>query len=259
MLFTIQAYLEDYLKKRSLADSDGYAVHLSNLYFYQRSSMGTSQFLRKVGRINTVLFVNNGIRNRAQFETSLIIERLDPRFKKKLGPHNPLFPGGTEAERSRLERLPKMTIGVLLAEFKHAVEARAIDAFWLSRKKGTLRSKPEKIAQTQFALFTRGVLLNRPGIVLREISSGVGFVDIGVILSSTLHLVEMKVLTGQFTGAEQLEQYMRTERRNEGSLLIVDTLEPGKKLDLPTRIDTPSGGIKVYRVDVNPIPPSNLS
>lgn len=155
--------------------------------------------------------------------------------------------------------MSRITIGALLEEFKHAVEARAIDAFWLSRKRGKLRLRPEKIAQTQFALFVRGVLVNRPGIVLREISSGIGYVDIGVIFSSILHLVEIKVLTREFKGPAQLEQYMRTERRNEGSLLVIDTLESNNKLDLPRLINTSSGVIKVYLVDVNPVLPSSLS
>ncbi len=259
MLFTIQTYLEDYLSSRNLIDPDGYAVRLANLYFYQRSSVAAPQFLRKVRRINTALFVSNGIRSRAEFESSLVC-RLDSRFKKKLQ-HNPKFPGGTEAERRRLQQVPRLTIEALLGEFKHAVEARAIDMFWLSRRKGNLRPKAEKIAQGQFALFTKGVLVYRPGIVVRELSSGIGFVDIGVILSSpTLHLVEMKVLRAkEFKGAEQLEQYMKTERRNEGSLLIVDALAPDDKLDLPERIPTPSGVIRVYRVDINPLPPSSLT
>jgi hypothetical protein len=257
MLFTIQAYLEDYLNKRNLIDPDGYAVRLANLYFYQRSRMETPQFLRKVGRIRTVIFANNGIQDRAEFE-KMLIDRLDKQFKKKLEIDNPTFPGGTESERKRLQRLPRRTIGNLLGEFKHAIEARAIDVFWQSRKKGKLRPNPEKIAQALFAVFTKGVLGNR-GILLREISSGIGFVDIGVMFTSTLHLVEVKVLTGKFEGPEQLDQYMKAERRNEGSLLIIDALEPGNKLDLPESIHSPSGIIKVYLVDINPNPPSSLN
>jgi len=147
-----------------------------------------------------------------------------------------------------------------LSEFKHAVEARAIDAFWVSRKRGELKRKPEEIAQSYFLMFTLGIFRDRQrGIALQEFKSGIGFVDIGVILSSTLHLVEIKILTGEFRGPEQLEQYMKTERRNEGSLLIVDALAPDDKLDLPERIDTPSGVIRVYRVDINSLPPSSLS
>jgi len=81
MLFTIQGYLQDYLSKRNLADSDGYAVQLANLYFYHRSSMDDVQFLRRVRRIRTVLFVNNGIGNRVEFERTLV-RWLDGRFKK---------------------------------------------------------------------------------------------------------------------------------------------------------------------------------
>jgi hypothetical protein len=81
MLFTIQAHLEDYLNKHNLADSDGYAVQLANLYFYHRPTMENDAFLRKVRRIRTVFFANNGVRDRAQFEKALV-DRLDRRFKK---------------------------------------------------------------------------------------------------------------------------------------------------------------------------------
>jgi len=256
MLFTIQTYLEDYLNRRGLADPDGYAVRFANQYFHYRRAMDTATFLRKVGRIRTVIFVNNGIKDRAGFERSLV-ERLDGRFKKKLDEHNPTFPGGVEIERKRIQCLPRRTIRTLLLEFKQAVEARAIDGFWKSRTKGNLRQNPEKIAQTLFAMFATGVLKDQ-GILLREISSGIGFVDIGVIFSSTLHLVEIKVLTQKFQGPEQLEQYMKNEGRSEGSLLVIDTLKPGNKLDLPKVIPTLSGMIKVYSVDVNPAPPSRL-
>ncbi len=170
-----------------------------------------------------------------------------------------MFPGGTQVERKRLQSLPRVTIGELINKYKLAIEARAVDSFWLSRKKGQLRRRPEKIAQSHFALFTKGVLDGRAGIVLREFSSGIGVVDIGVIFYSTLHLVEMKILKAKFTGAEQLEQYMRTEGRNEGHLLVIDTLKPSSKFELPARFESSSGTIKVYRVDVNPIPPSSLS
>ena len=258
MLFTIQTYLEEYLSKRNMVDSDGYTVRLANLYFYHRSSTEDALFFSKVARIRTVLFLNNGIENRKDFELSLI-RRLDNKFKKKLGANNPYFPCGTELEKKKLQQVPKLTIGILLNEFRHATEARAIDAFWISRKQGTLRQKPEKIAQSLFALFTKGTLINRSGIVLREFQSGIGFVDVGIIFSSTLHLVEIKILTDDFTGLGQLEQYMKTERRQEGSLLIFDSLRPDKKIDLPALINTSAGVIKVYKVDINPRPPSCLN
>lgn len=100
--------------------------------------------------------------------------------------------------------------------------------------------------------------MNRSGIVLREFQSGIGFVDIGIIFSSTLHLVEIKVITDDFTGLSQLEQYMKTEKRQEGSLLIFDSLKPDKKIDLPTCINSSAGVVNIYRVDINPRPPSSL-
>lgn len=258
MLFTIQSYLEEYLINHNIDDNDGYAVHLANLYFYHRFDSTDKAFLNRVGRIRTVLFINNGIKNRKDFENALI-HRLDINFKKKLVTNKQYFPGGTETERRKLQLISKLTIDTLLNEFIHATEARAVDAFWISRKKGTLRQKPEKIAQALFAVFTRGTLINRSGIVLREFLSGIGFVDIGIIFSSTLHLVEIKILSEEFTGPNQLEAYMNTEQRSEGSLLIFDSIAPDKKINLPSRIDTTAGVIKVYNVDINPSIPSSMN
>lgn len=256
MLFAIQAYLEDYLNKRNLVDSDGYAVHLANLYFHQRSQSDIDSFLRRAMRIKTVMFANYKIRDRSEFERSLV-RRLDQRFKKKLSSHNPAFPGGTEQERIQLQKLPRRTIGGLLTEFKYAVEARAVDSFWKSRKKEQLKPRYEEIAGALFAVFAYGVLGGK-GLILKEIKSGIGFVDISVVFTSVLHLVELKVLTGTFTGPEQLEQYMKTERRREGSLLVMDAVKPNDKQALPKTIPTPSGIIKVYPVDINPVVPSSL-
>lgn len=258
MLFTIQTYLEEYLNKRNMVDSDGYTVRLANLYFYQRSNTEDVLFYRKVGHIKTVLFLNNGIKDRKEFEQSLI-HRLDMKFKKKLGSNSPNFPGGTELEKEKLHHLTKITIGMLLNEFKHATEARAIDTFWISRIKGNLRRRPEEIAKALFALFTKGTLINRPGIILSEFQSGIGFVDVGIIFSSTLHLVEIKVITKDFTGLSQLEKYMETENRHEGSLLIFDSIQPDKKKDIPGHINVSAGVVKIYRVDINPRPPSSLN
>ena len=258
MLFTIQAFLEDFLSRRRLIDSDGYAVRLANLYYYKRPTLNDDLFYKKAHTIGTTLFVNNGISDRASFERKLI-GRLDHRFKKKLENDISSFPGGTAPEEKVLHSTTRLTIGTLLQEFKHAVEARAIDVFWKSRKQGRLRSKPEKIAQTHFALFTKGVLLRRKGLILREMSSGIGFVDIGVVFASTLHLIEIKILSGTFKGQEQLEQYMRSEQRRTGTLLIFDARPPGSKLDLPESICSQAGMIKVFKVDINPPAPSSLN
>ena len=144
----------------------------------------------------------------------------------------------------------------MLNDFCHSIESRAINSFWNSRKKGNIRQNPEMIAQDLFSLFVAGTLVNRSGIQLKEFQSGIGFVDFGIIFSSILHLVEIKVLTKQFQGPSQLEQYMKNENRREGSLLVFDARDYRKKTCLPKRIDTQSGIIKVYQVDINPLPPS---
>ena len=256
MLFTIQAYLEDYLSRRNLVDSDGYAVRLANLYYHKRSSMDACAILNAAGRIRTTFYMNNDLGNRFDFEQDLMA-RLDRRYQTSLGHELLIFPNGTEQEKAKLRNLPRRTVGALLQEFGHAVEARAIDVFWESRTNDRLRPKPEKIAQSLLAVFLEGVLEKR-GFVLREFPSGVGFVDMGVVFSRTLHLIEVKVLTCKFEGPAQLEQYMKTERRKEGSLLIVDTLPQSRKLDIPESVRMPSGVVKVYRVNINPPPPSSL-
>ena len=81
MLFAIQAYIEDFISRRNFNDSDGYAVHVSNLYFHKRLSLETKVFLRRMRRIRTVFFENNKIDNRAEFE-QVLLERLDKKFKK---------------------------------------------------------------------------------------------------------------------------------------------------------------------------------
>ena len=165
------------------------------------------------------------------------------------------FPGGVVSERRKWQKLKRRKVHSLVLGFKNAIEARAIDAFWISRKQGKLRKRPEKIAQSLFAVFAMGVI-GQTGCLLREVASGIGYVDVGVIFSRTLHLIEMKVLRDALVGPDQLEQYMQKEKRREGFLVLVDTIPPHKKKILPTTIKTPSGLIRVVVVDANPTPPS---
>ena len=113
MLFTIQAYLEDYLSNRRLQDTDGYAVSLANLYFHQRRTSSNESLLRRMRKINTVLFENNNIPSRSNFEKNLLI-RLDNKFKKKLSLLNLKgFPGGVRDEKKKWHKLKKRTIQTL--------------------------------------------------------------------------------------------------------------------------------------------------
>ncbi len=256
MLYSIQAYLEDYFNRRNLAVSDTYAVQLAKLYFHERAVMTPEDFQRRMRRVRTIFFQNNDIDNRAEFEKQLL-ERLDSQFKKKLQNPDSSFPGGLEKEKREIQKSSRRSISSLLNLFKRAVEARGIDGFWKSRKKLKLKSRPEGIAQSLFGTFAYGVLDGK-GIVIRELLSGIGYVDVGVVFTSVLHLVEMKVITGQFEGPSQLEQYMRTEGRREGHLLVIDSRPPERKIDLPEIIQLEIGVIKVTVVDINPSIPSSL-
>ena len=93
-------------------------------------------------------------------------------------------------------------------------------------------------------------------LVLREFASGVGFVDIGIVLSQVLHIVELKVLVKSFRGPAQLEQYMISEDRREGWLVVLDTRPEKRKTNLPEVMPTKQGPIKILIVDINPTAPS---
>jgi hypothetical protein len=120
-----------------------------------------------------------------------------------------------------------------------------------------LRSCPEEIGQALFAVFARRVLdSHRSGLVLRELYSGIGFVDIAVVIGAVMHLVELKIVRTGFTGLSQLETYMKTERRRQGWLLYFDARLPSKRNSIPASIHTLAGTIRVRGIDINPVPPS---
>jgi len=82
MIFSLQRYIEDYLVRRSLSDIDQYSVRLANLYDNDRSKSTDQDFLKRMKRIRTVLFLNNTGIDREDFEAALL-KQLDSRFKKK--------------------------------------------------------------------------------------------------------------------------------------------------------------------------------
>ncbi len=107
------------------------------------------------------------------------------------------------------------------------------------------------------AMFIIGALRGR-GILVRELNSGVGFVDIAVLRGTTLHLLELKVLRSKFTGARQLQAYMRTERRRVGWLVVFDGRAPNKKPPLRPVLAVPEGAIRTVTVDISPVAPSRI-
>lgn len=94
------------------------------------------------------------------------------------------------------------------------------------------------------------------GILLREISSGIGFVDIGILFSSTLHLVELKVLTNRVKGPSQLEAYMQNEGRPEGWLVFFDARPHSNRRVVPSILPVSNGVIRICLININPVPPS---
>jgi hypothetical protein len=253
MVFSVQRFIEDYLNRRSINDTDQYAVAVANLYDQSRSSLSQEEFLLRMRRIRTSLFRRNRALDRPGFETTLL-RRLDAKFKKKLNPSGQSFPGGLKSEARRF-RKSRRSIGKLLAGFKDAVEARAIDGFWNSRRKNRLKAKPEQIAQGLLAVFAKGVL-GQNGLVRRELQCGIGYVDVEVQFASTPHLIELKILKGKVLGDAQLSTYMKTENRSEGWLVLIDARKPASKRPLCDTLAVDSGTIHVVYVDINPPVPS---
>jgi hypothetical protein len=256
MIFSIQHYLEDYFDQRNLSDVDQYAVKLANLYALRRKAETEADFLKAMRRLRTVFYRNNRKVDRGSVERDILL-RLDRSFKKKLS--NPVdlgFSLAIASERIKFRKRPRRTIAELLRAFKHAAEARGIDTLWDSRASARLRRRPEKLAQSMLSHFVMGVLSNGRGNLLRELSSGSGFVDLAVMFGCVPHLVEIKVLQHAFTGVEQLATYMATENRREGWLVIFDARQQDKRVQLQDKISVCSGTIHVLSIDINPIAPS---
>lgn len=253
MIFSVQRFLEDHFERRGLADVDQYAIRVANAFERLGPKASQETLVRELGRLRTVFYRRNHDLDRKEFEAQLAAT-LRTRFKKKR--NNVRF---TKFERSfaparaRL-RARRRSIAAVLSEFKRAIEARAVDAFWDSRKRHLMRSRPEKIAQALLAVFAKGVVGSN-GVVLREIASGIGFVDVGVSFGGTLHLIELKILKKHLTGANQLATYMRTEGRDRAWLLLIDARGNRHREPVPVRIDTAAGLILTVVVDVNPAVP----
>jgi len=255
MIFSVQRFLEDYFGRRGLHDLDQYAVSLANLYDQERGGKSQNSFLQSVHRLRTVFYRNNHQLNRIGFEKS-IVALLDDRFKKKASTQVEYFPGGVSKERKQFEKKARRNIATLLNGFKRAVEARAVDSFWISRKARKLQARPEHIGQGLLAVFAKGVVLDS-GLVQREILSGTGFVDVMVVLSRTPHLIELKIMRNRYEGATQLSTYMNTESRRVGWLVLFDARAHDRRsVIIPERVSVKHGVINNVVVDLNPIAPS---
>lgn len=99
-------------------------------------------------------------------------------------------------------------------------------------------------------------MLRHGGLVLRELESGTGYVDVSIALSKVLHLVEMKVMRGRLQGVEQLAVYMKQEQRSAGWLVVLDARSPALKKAIAEQIETVAGIVRTIVIDINPSAPS---
>jgi hypothetical protein len=256
MIFSVQRFLEDYLRGRGLHDGDQYAIKIANLYTRSRRSETRLGFMKRIRRVRTTFFRNNPQIARGKLERE-VLGALDREFRGGQAGQPGLFAQPeAKAERARLRGMPKQSIGAILRSFQRGTVARNIDIFWNSRKAGKLRTRPEKIAQSLLIEFLSGVISRGKGNLFREVASGIGFVDIVVMLATTQHVVELKILKGKFSGPAQLATYMSNQGRRVGWLVVFDARKPSKKNPVPTVIQSPAGVINVIVVDINPVPPS---
>ena len=107
------------------------------------------------------------------------------------------------------------------------------------------------------SVFLQAVLDEGSGFSVNEVSSGVGWIDVLLVLSSTPHVLELKMLRGPGTpGVSQLGTYMGNEKRRVGWLVLFETRDPTKRTGIPANITIPEGTVRVVVIDVNPTPPS---
>ena len=100
--------------------------------------------------------------------------------------------------------------------------------------------------------------LEKRGALIREATSGIGFVDVLVTFSSGLiHVVELKILKGKdIPGPAQVATYMKHKRRKEGWLVFFDARNAKERKIVPSVFKSASGVIRTILIDINPVPPS---
>ncbi len=93
---------------------------------------------------------------------------------------------------------------------------------------------------------------------MREVASGIGFVDVLVTFSSGLvHVIELKMLKGKdIPGPAQLGTYMGHKRRREGWLVFFDARKSSARQAVPKIFKRAAGTIRTLLIEINPVPPS---
>lgn len=259
MLAAIQGAVLDFLQRASISDSDGFAREAAIRYLRSRASKDDP--ITALGKIRTSTFSARR-RERAEL-TAALVKHLDRRFRTRIArvevdlTHFPVANRRPAAPRTAN---PATRLTAELARFKHSTEARNVDTFWVKRTKGVLKQKPEQEGQALLISFLSGVLRSpRHGTILKEVQSGIGYVDVMVFLgTSEPQIVELKVIPkGNARGVSQLRQYLQTEQANLGWLIIFDARKQGPPIAEGPTIES---GITVHTIviDINPPPPSSL-
>ena len=258
MIFSLQRFLEDFFGRRRLSDPDQYAIKLANSYAGYRRGESDSDFLARLGRIRTKFYRANLGVDRRSLERD-VLASLDRQFKGLPAALPDLFGRARVRSGGRNSgSVQRRSIAWILHSFRGAIQAKAVDSFWVSRKSGRLRPRPETIAQNLLTLFISGVLAIRGGRLIREASSGVGYIDLIVMLGTVSHLIELKVQQGKFVGPAQLGNYMANEGRSSGWLVIFDARRRDKRVPIPDIVKVTAGTIHVITIDINPIAPSRM-
>lgn len=109
-------------------------------------------------------------------------------------------------------------------------------------------------------MFASAKLAGR-GSAIREAVSGTGFVDVLVTFSAgLLHVVELKMLKNRTVpGPAQLAIYMAHKNRTEGWLVFFDSRKPNRKTPVPPSFKRAAGTLRTVVIDINPLPPHQLT
>jgi hypothetical protein len=254
VIFAVQRFVEDYLSGVGVDCTDDYAITTARIYTYRDSTATDEDVVSAFAKVRTPIFRNAQV-NRADVERGLVAA-LRRKFKKKALDLPSEFRRTVEVARRKGS--PPTRIRSLLEQFAKLTRAKGISAFWSSRATGHLKRRPESIANGMLQLFVSAALRGK-GAVVGEMQSGTGFVDVTVVLSVT-HLVELKILkSGPLKGVHQLGNYMTTESRKVGWLVVFDARSRKKKrVTLPSKLTIPSGIVHVIVVDINPPSASSL-
>ncbi len=268
LLYRIQGAILDQLTTLGFPDIDGFAAELADSYLSRRSGTDKEHFLKVAGKIRTGTFAR--ARRQRKSITQIILERLDKRFLPDLGRwRTPLTlrPAQKAKVRGLVQgaRRPasgRLQFDALLHEYRKAIELNGIPEFWKSRKRGELRANPESLAQHSLSMFLHSPVRDRNGFLLREVRTGIGFVDVLAVFGrSRQYLVELKILTSRkLVGLRQLARYLDVRGLSEGWLVVFDARPPKGRSQLcdEARL-VKSKTIRVLVIDINPPRPSSLN